>query len=186
VVPQDDSPELAAGWAELARARNGDRSAWQALFARYAPGLIRMTAMITGSPDAARDCVQETFVRLLSSAASDRGTSLRAYLSTIAYRLALKEQQRWHRQGPGGTTGTVSTDPSPLDLVITDDRQRDVARILLSLPDQHREVLVLRFYGEHSYEEIARITGVPLGTVKSRIFNAVKSARVLMKKRGIE
>jgi RNA polymerase sigma-70 factor (ECF subfamily) len=145
-----------------------------------------MTAMITGSPDAARDCVQETFVRLLTSAASDRGTSLRAYLSTIAYRLALKEQQRWYRHAPGVTAETVSTDPSPLELVITDDTQREVTRILLSLPDQHREVLSLRFYGEHSYEEIARITGVPLGTVKSRIFNAVKSVRALMKKRGIE
>lgn len=145
-----------------------------------------MTAMITGSPDAARDCVQETFIKLLSSAASDRGTSLRAYLSTIAYRLALKEQRRWHRHVPGVMGETISTDPSPLDLVITDDAQREVARVLLSLPDQHREVLSLRFYGEHSYEEIARITGVPLGTVKSRIFNAVKSVRVLMKKRGIE
>ena len=144
-----------------------------------------MAALMTGSTDAARDCVQETFVRVLDSVVYHQRGSLRAYLSTIVYRLALKERIRLNRTNPPGTAEPASADPSPLEDAIASERQREVARALLALPLHHREVLVLRFHGDLSYEEIADITGVPLGTVKSRIFQAVKSARKKMKERGV-
>ena len=154
------------------------------LFDQYSPRLLRMAALITGSTDAARDCVQETFVRVLSSVVHHQTGTLRAYLSTIVYRLALKETIRLQRLAPSGTLEPVSPDPSPLDNAIADERQREVARVLRALPAQHREILILRLHGENSYEEIAEIMGLPLGTVKSRIFNAVKQARSMMKRRG--
>jgi RNA polymerase sigma-70 factor (ECF subfamily) len=185
VVPQDESVEIAAGWDDLARARNGNREAWSILFDQYSPRLLQMAALMTGSADAARDCVQETFVRLLDSVVRDQGGSLRAYLSTIVYRLALKESIRAGRRVPLGAQDLPSPDPSPLDEVIADERQRSVARALLTLPEHHRDILILRLHGEHSYEEISEMTGLPLGTVKSRIFHAVKSARTEMKNRGL-
>jgi RNA polymerase sigma-70 factor (ECF subfamily) len=144
-----------------------------------------MAALLTGSPDAARDCVQETFSRLLHAAIRHRESSLRAYLSTITYRLAVRESLRMVKRGSVGDLDPPSGDPSPLDQVIVDEQQRGVCAVLRSLSTAHQEILVLRFYGEHSYEEIAGITGVPLGTVKSRIFHAVKSARIELNKRGI-
>ena len=155
------------------------------LFKQYSPRLLRMAALMTGSTDAARDCVQETFVRVLSSVVHHQSGTLRAYLSTIAYRLALKENIRRSRLAPHGALEPASPDPSPLDEAIADEQQREVARVLRALPAHHREILILRLHGDHSYEEISEITGLPLGTVKSRIFHAVKLARTNMKKRGV-
>lgn len=184
-MPEHEPFEIDAGWDHLARARRGDQEAWKALFDQYSPALLRMSALLTGSTDAARDCVQETFVRVLNSVVHNREGSLRAYLSTIAYRLALKEHTRLRRLAYAGDVEPASPDPSPLDEAIAEERQREVARVIRGLPAHHREIIVLRFHGDHSYEEIAEITGLPLGTVKSRIFHAVKSARSEMKKRGV-
>jgi RNA polymerase sigma-70 factor (ECF subfamily) len=60
-----------------------------------------------------------------------------------------------------------------------------VARALRTLDAEHRDVLVLRFYGGYSYEEIAKIVEAPLGTVKSRIFYAVKSCRETLQQKGV-
>jgi len=54
-----------------------------------------------------------------------------------------------------------------------------------SLPADQREILALRFFGGHRYEEIARITEVPIGTVKSRIFYAIKTCRETLRNQGV-
>jgi RNA polymerase sigma factor (sigma-70 family) len=185
LVPEHESVEITAGWDDLARARRGSQRAWRALFDQYSPQLLRMAALMTGSTDAARDCVQETFVRVLSSVVHHQRGSLRTYLSTIVFRLALKENMRLRRFALPGAAEPACSDPSPLEVVIATERQREVARVLQTIPAHHREILVLRLHGEHSYEEIATITGLPLGTVKSRIFQAVQRARLEMKKRGL-
>jgi len=185
-VPQQKPPELTSDWDELLQARNGSQEAWRVLFDQHAPRLLRMAALIVGSTDAARDCVQETFVRVLRSTVHHQTGTLQAYLSTIAYRLALKESIRLRRLVPQGSPEAASPGPSPLEDAIAGERQREVARALQSLPPRHREILILRLHGEHSYEEIAEMTGLPLGTVKSRIFYAVRQIRTMMKKRGVE
>jgi RNA polymerase sigma-70 factor (ECF subfamily) len=144
-----------------------------------------MAALMTGSSDSARDCVQETFVRLLGAVVNNRNGTLRAYLSTIVYRLALNENARQGRRARLQVVESVSSDVSPLDEALAHEQQREVARVIRMLPEHHRDILVLRLHGGHSYEEIAEMTGVSLGTVKSRIFYAVKSARKELKKRGV-
>jgi RNA polymerase sigma-70 factor (ECF subfamily) len=185
VVPEHESVKIAAGWDDLARARGGSQEAWRVLFEQHSPPLLRMAALMTGSPDAARDCVQETFVRVLNSIVHHQSGSLRAYLSTIVYRLALNENMRQTRRTSLGATEPASPDPSPLDQALANERQREVARVLRTLPDHHRDILILRLHGDHSYEEISEITGLSIGTVKSRLFYAVKSARAKLKKRGM-
>jgi len=174
---------VADGWGLLARARGGDEKAWSALFAAHSAYLVRLAAMMTGSPDAARDCVQEAFVRLLHAQIRHHEGSVRTYLSTIVFRLAVKEDARQKRSDVY-VPETSSGDPDPLQLALRTEEEREVARALCSLTQQHREVLVLRFYGDHSYDEIAALTSVPIGTVKSRIFNAVKAVRAQLQERG--
>lgn len=140
---------------------------------------------MTGSTDAAQDIVQETFLRLLNGSRDYHEGSFRAFLSTIVYRLALKENTSRQRKRPLVGIEPQSSDPSPLDLAVSDERQRVVAEVLRSLPDHHRDILLLRLYGDRSYEEIADITGVSIGTVKSRIFYAMKATRKELKKRGV-
>lgn len=172
-------------WHCLDLACEGDEMAWRVLFHRYYPLLVRMASCITGSRDTAHDLAQETFVRLLRARIKYRSGSFRAYLTTIAFRLALKERKRQSSKHELETLPQADGSPSPLELAIQNETDSLIFRAIQSLPGEQREILALRFFGEHSYEEIADITGVPVGTVKSRIFYAVKSCREKLKEQGV-
>ena len=185
MVSQQEPAEIAGDWEALARAQGGSEEEWSLLFKRHSPVLLRIAALMTGSRDAAHDCVQEAFVRILRADIRHRDGSLRAYLSTIVYRLALKENIRRNKHASLPGDSPESLDLSPLDSTLADERQRGVRRVLESLPGVQRDVLVLRLHGGHSYEDIAGITGVSIGTVKSRMFYAVKAAQKELRKRGL-
>ena len=141
--------------------------------------------MITGSAAAADDVVQETFVRALDARLKNTKGTVQGFLGTIAYRLALKESKRARRNTRLEGLDTIDPSHNPLDNVLIDERDRQVAHAIGTLDVDHRDVLVLRFYGSHSYEEIAGLLEVPLGTVKSRIFYAVKSCREVLREKGV-
>lgn len=141
--------------------------------------------MILGSSAAAQDLVQESFIEVIRKRPRHRNGSFGAYLSTVAYHLALKEKKRNGRFVPLEGFDREADSDSPLDEVLSKEKERTVARVIRSLDRDHRDILVLRFYGEYSYEEIARMTHLPLGTVKSRIFHAVKACREKMKRKGL-
>lgn len=176
---------MISDWDCLERARRGDETAWQWLIERYNSRLIKTVLLITGSMAAAQDLVQETFVRLLRHGSRHREGNLGAYLSTIAYRLALKEKERTRRNRSADGLILTNPAPSPLEAVLKKERDRLLARAIQSLEEHHRDTLVLRFYGGHNYNEIARILSLPIGTVKSRIFYAVKECRRLLREKGI-
>jgi RNA polymerase sigma-70 factor (ECF subfamily) len=175
---------LSSDWELLERAGLGDERAWSELVRRHHQRLLGMVLLITGSPEAAEDISQEAFVRLFRSRLERRG-SVGGWLSTTAYRLAVKENRRGQHRSVLDGIDLPDPSGSPLDTVLTEERDRHVAAAIRALDPPHRDVMVLRFYGGHRYEEIARLTGVPLGTVKSRIFHAVKSCQTILRERGI-
>jgi RNA polymerase sigma-70 factor (ECF subfamily) len=177
--------EMTDDWHCLELARGGDEHAWRILFERYYPMLVRMASYITGSLEAARDLAQESFVRLLEAKVSHHDGSFKSYLSTIAYRLALKERKRNNLDTRLDPALIADASPTPLELAIQEETDVIIIRVIQSLSDEHREILALRYVGEHSYEEISRITGVPIGTVKSRIFYAVKFCQEKLKYQGV-
>jgi RNA polymerase sigma-70 factor (ECF subfamily) len=140
---------------------------------------------ITGSLDLAQDLAQESFVRLLRVRITHREGSLKSFLSTMAYRLALKERKRQASSRNLDAIDVADGSPSPLEEAIRDETDRIIVRIVQSLTVDHREILALRFFGGHSYEEIARMTSIPIGTVKSRIFYAVKMCREKLREQGV-
>ena len=172
-------------WELITRARGGDESAWTALIARHRSRLLKLSLLMTGDPQSADDVVQDTFVRLLDYGEEKRGKSFAALASTVAYRFALTERQRSAKQNSLDSANSQDLSPSPLESVLRNERDRELVQALLGLDDAHRDTLILRFYGEHSYEEIARLTGAPLGTVKSRIFYAVKQCRGHLTTKGL-
>ncbi|MFB0515913.1 MAG: RNA polymerase sigma factor [Candidatus Neomarinimicrobiota bacterium] len=177
---------MTSDWDSLQAARAGDESAWRLLYQRHSPTLLRTTLFVTGSHDAAEDIVQEAFIRLLKRRLPPVRGNFQAYLHTIAYRLALKEIQRSQRYHPGANPHTIRDGaPSPLEAYLNSERDKGIAAIIDALPQPQRDVLVLRFYGGHSYREIARMTRTPLGTVKSRMFHAVRTCRHHLREKGI-
>lgn len=176
---------MISDWDCLDRARNGDEDAWRLLFERHHASLLKIAVLITGSIEAAEDMAQESFVRLLRSRIRHTDGSFKSYLSTIAYRLALKEKRRRGREKDLDGSAMSDENPSPLERAVREERDRHIVHTIHALPEHHRDILILRFYGEHSYEEIARLTRLPLGTVKSRIFYAVKMCQSELRDKGV-
>lgn len=172
-------------WEILFRAQRGDDAACRALLDQYQSRLTALAILITGSPAVADDIVQETIVRALDARIKNTSGAVLGYLATIAYRLAVKESRRGKRSVGLEGLNLPDRGSDPLEDVLIDERDRLVARAISSLDTDHRDVLVLRFYGGHSFQEIAAQLGIPLGTVKSRVFYAVKSCREILREKGV-
>lgn len=172
-------------WELLDMARAGDGRAWHGLFERHYPSLVKMITSITGSVESGNDIAQESFVRLLSAKIKNHTGTFKSFLSTIGYRLALKERARQVTRPSSDPSLLADTSPSPLDLAIRDDTDRIIFRTFQSLSAENREILTLRLVAGHSYEEISQITSIPIGTVKSRIFYAVRTCREMLIEQGV-
>jgi len=176
---------MSSDWNYLARARNGDEKASVLIFYKYNKSILRMTALITGSIDSAKDIVQETFLRLFNGRINHQEGNFKSYLTTIAYRLALKEKRRVNQNKSVIDEDIQESNSLPEETQIRDETQNNVFQAIHSLQPNHRDILVLRFYGDHSYKEISEIMELPIGTVKSRIFYAVKACGAKLKERGV-
>jgi RNA polymerase sigma-70 factor (ECF subfamily) len=149
----------------------------------HIPDLRRYARSLTGDAWAADDLVQDTLER-----ACDRwqlwtaGSDLRAWLFTLMHNLFVDGARRALRQ----QGQRVDVDDVANELVAPAggaDQALDLQRCLLRLPPDQREVLLLVTLQDLAYEEVARITGVPVGTVMSRLSRARGRLRELMEGR---
>lgn len=167
----------------------GDARAFDQLFGRYAGRLLNFIHRIIGDRDRAEDLVQEAFIRVHRHLPRfDQSKQFSTWVYTIASNLA-KNELRNRSRSP--VVMTQLTDPTQEEgwgfLQFEDSRTRPdemyrrryladaVTRSVARLSPRHREVFVLRELEGRPYEEIARITGTNLGTVKSRLNRARQS-----------
>lgn len=149
---------------------------------QHIPALRRYARSLTGDAWAADDLVQDTLERACSRwRLWLAGTDLRAWLFTVMHNLYLSDVRQAQRRGtlhPVADIEEVSDElaapTAPTDL------QLDVQRCLLRLPIDQRAVLLLVTVEDMSYAEVAKVTGVPLGTVMSRLSRARDRMRELM------
>ena len=174
-----------SGWECFARAQRGDESAWRELIENHQQRLGSLALLITGSTSDAEDIVQETFMRALGAKIRHYHGTVGGFLSTIAYRLSLKEKKFARRSETLENKKFLDRSGDSLENVLQDERDKHIASAIRSLDCKHRDILILRFYADCSYEEIASIMQLSLGTVKSRIFYAVKTCREILKEKGI-
>jgi RNA polymerase sigma-70 factor (ECF subfamily) len=160
-------------------ARKGDRRAFGALVERYQDRLFNTLLRIAGSHEDAADGVQDAFVQAYLKLDTYRGD---AQFFTWLYRIAMNQSySRRRRQRP--PTGSlddaraVGRDPpdgkaAPCDRMHQQEQAEQVQQALAALGDQHRKIIVLREVEGWSYEAIAEILEMPIGTVRSRLFRA--------------
>ncbi len=135
----------------------------------------------------AEDVLQDAILRAYRGFDDLRSSDAKAWLFAIVrncHLTALKqEQRRAHVPLPEEYDArdghaVIATAPDPESAMIHRDDARTFDRLLSALPEQHREVLVLREIEEMDYREIARVTNVPIGTVMSRLARARAALRV--------
>jgi len=146
------------------------------------PSLRRYARALTGDAWAADDLVQDTLERACAKRLLWRvGTDLRAWLLTLMHNLQANHWQRGARERAAGRPvdlddvhGELVAPPHATDIRI------DLQRCLLQLPEEQRVVLLLVSLEDLSYDAVARITGVPVGTVMSRLSRARQRLQQLM------
>ena len=148
------------------RARRGDRFAFEQLVERHQHRMFTLAARVLGSPDDASDAVQEAFLRAWRGLASFRGGAL---FSTWLYRICVNaaHDQRARRRESAELRDTAA---DPRDAFAERELSSDLQRALDDLDEPYRATVVLYDVLGRSYAEIAEITGVAEGTVKSRLF----------------
>ena len=177
----------------FARLMKGDEEAIEVLFARYAQPLYGFFWRLTSDPALAEDLLQELFIRLVNYTGK-LPQHFRAWLYTVARNLsydALRAQGRKQIHQADGfddnldeLKDVMQNEPEKTALRRADDER--IRKSLDQLPDVQREVVVLRYYQELSLEEIAEVTKVPLGTVKSRLYRALELLRGMLTREEVK
>ncbi len=164
--------------------QRGSAGALEALVQRYHAPLLGHLTRLVAEPHLAEDLTQETFVRLVRDGHTYRyPRPFRPWLYTIARHLAHNHwQSAYHRHVDVGAEAleTRADDPDPTEWLERWERRTGLRAALRELSFEQREVLSLRFGQELSVEETAAVIGIPMGTVKSRAFNALRRLRVLL------
>ena len=165
---------------------DGDRSAFEKLVRRHQKGLVNHLYRLTGQPDTARDLAQEVFIKVYTSLATfDPRYRFTTWLYRIASNCAIDHLRK---RRPLTCSLTVpaaesedrgqsdrefaGTDPTPHQLLRCREIQERLEASVKALPSSYRQLILLRHQKHCRYDEIARITGLPIGTVKNRIFRA--------------
>jgi RNA polymerase sigma-70 factor, ECF subfamily len=168
----------------VSRAQKGDRWAFEQLVDRHQHRLFTLAARLLGSSEDAGDAVQEAFIRAWLGLPSFRGG---ARFSTWLHRIcvnAVHDQRAKARR----TEPSPDIDPTdPRDAFAQQELSRELQQALNSLEEEYRTAVVLCDVLGCSYAEIAELSGVPEGTVKSRIFRGrAQLAEILGTKEGPE
>jgi RNA polymerase sigma-70 factor (ECF subfamily) len=176
-VKSDHDTETARSDVELVAAINsGDAAAFEVLYFRHRDWVVALAYRFTGDSDAALDVMQETFLYLLRKFPGFRLTAnLKTFLYPAVRHLALAARHKAARyQATASELEQLEQAPAPPAVGAGAD---DLRFVLAALPEEQREVLLLRFVDGLSLAEIAEAMDIPLGTVKSRLHNALQTLR---------
>jgi RNA polymerase sigma-70 factor, ECF subfamily len=163
----------------MARWQQGEAGAFAALVRRWQEPVGRFLARLVGPSDRVEDLCQEVFLRVYEAGGRYRESGA---FSTWLYRVALNVardagRRRRREPVPLDATEPAAGTPAPEAVCAGQELARLVARAVAELPDPLREVLVLRHYEDMNFEQIARLTGSPASTLKSRFAAALDRLR---------
>jgi RNA polymerase sigma-70 factor (ECF subfamily) len=182
-VPRDSSDE-----ALLVAYREGDRGAFRDLIDRYRHELLAFLTRFLSNRAAAEDVFQETFLQIhLSADSFDAARTFKPWLFTIAANKARDHHRRQKRRAmtslsaPLGNSGDAGSlvdlidgqFDAPESSLEREEEGRLVKEVVDGLPSHYREILLLAYFQRMSYQQVAEVLSVPLGTVKSRLHAAV-------------
>jgi RNA polymerase sigma-70 factor (ECF subfamily) len=181
---------------EIARGlRRRDPDLLDRLIEQYQHRLLRYLVYLTGRRELAEDLFQETWIRVLERGHqySDK-YAFGTWLFAVARNLAIDHMRR---KQPASLDGLLHDDSqnddapfdvpatghaSAFDLTLQREQHEHIAAGMQHLPAEYREALVLRFQEGMSLDEIASVAGVPLGTVKSRIYRGLSALQPRLKR----
>ena len=185
---EDQKEKNSIDFALIKRAKNGEAQAFNLLFAKYRQRLVRILSRFLNNHAEIEDVTQETLLKAYKALPEFNGDS--AFFSWL-YRIAINTANSHFRAKSKQNTISLSefsntddddnddfienrlTDTAnPENIVMSRELAQTIEKAMQGLPEKLRQAIVLREIDGLSYEEIAKIADCPVGTVRSRIFNA--------------
>ncbi len=173
----------------IVAAQSGDAAAFEQLVRRYSRRVFRLAYSFLHNSDDAADVVQEVFLRAFRNLARfDVQRSFYPWLHRITRNLCLNRRElKANREATLPTEDLLpAAGRDPLALTLEREEIETLRRALCSLPEMHREILMLKHFQECSYAEMAEILDIPIGTVMSRLYNARRKLRDLLTETEVE
>ena len=171
----------------VARSRSGDLDSFNQLITRWERPIYALAYRVIGQEEDARDVVQETFLRAFRGIGAFKG---QAKFSSWLYRIALNLCRDWIRRKRRSPISLVPEDmeledlaadsgpsESVEDLVARRELSSVVETAMAKLPEEQRTAIILKEYHGMTFQEIADLQGVPLSTVKTRLYQGLSVLR---------
>ena len=166
----------------MLRLKDGDRQAFNEIVNRYRDRMVSYACRMVGNAELAQDVAQETFVRVYKSASTFRDDGrFSPWLYKIASNVCLSERSKRAREALNVDYDTLEDmhDSGVLveDQVMATLTAQRLSRGIGKLNSSHKAVVVMHVYQGLTYVEIGEALGIPTGTVKSRLFYAIRKLR---------
>ncbi|MCL6540653.1 sigma-70 family RNA polymerase sigma factor [Roseiflexus sp.] len=176
-------------YALIKRSIDGDHDAFAQLMERYAGSVFNLAYRMLGNAQEAEDASQEIFLRAYTNLARfDQERRFSTWLLSIGSNYCIDRLRR-RRFAWLTLDDVVLSVPTPAKgperSAIEREEQDAVQRALLSLPPTYREVAVLRYWNDLSYEEIMQVTGLPESTIKTRLHRARRMLAEALRAEGV-
>ena len=173
----------------------GREAGFEELVRRYQRPIAAYVYRMVGDYDAALDLTQEVFIKVYNSLTRYRSEfKFSTWIYKIAHNAAIDHLRR-HTVREQALTGSIDGDRREISIEsrrLTPEqesecreRRSEIESVVQLLPAAYRELIALRHSHDLSYDEIAEVTGLPLGTVKNRLFRAREAMRDQLMHRGI-
>ena len=169
----------------------GDPAAFGELVCRYGDSVLGYLIRMSGNREKAEDFFQETFKRVHEKAHTFRGPQFKGWLFKIATRVTLDGLRRSKRakavslnqqldcdnpdSGQLGAVALADNSCNPSEQALKAEQTEQVRRAIELLPARQRATLVLAYYQQLSYTDVAEVLGCSVGTVKTQMFRALKT-----------
>ncbi len=182
----------------VASAASGIEGGFEELVRRYQRPISAYVYRMVGDYETALDLTQEIFIKIYGSLSRYRPEfKFSTWIYKIAHNAAIDHLRRSSGRERSLSSGSGDSDRDQYDLPIEseglspeqqterEERRVEIESVVRSLPTAYRELIVLRHSQDLTYEEIVEVTGLPLGTVKNRLFRARDLMRQQFLNRGI-
>jgi RNA polymerase sigma factor (sigma-70 family) len=179
ILMNSNTQQIYDEWLVL-RCQTGDPDAVEMLVRRWQTPLLRFATIVTRDPDLAKEALQETWISVMRGITRlNDSAKYRQWLFRIVHNKCVDALRS---RGPVSDTAEAAEHGRTMTDAV-DDRET-IDRVLAGLTEDHRSVLALHYLYEMEIAEIADLLAIPLGTVKSRLFNAREAFKRVLEHEG--
>jgi len=171
----------------IQQALQGNMDAWGEIVRRYKEAVFGVALGILGNPPDAEDAAQDAFIRAYENLRRyDLSRKFSTWIFTVTANICKNKLRRERFFAPLKNPGRVLGGEDPAEEVARDERQTLMQQALTTLDERYREPLILYYYADMEYKDIAEALGVPEGTIKTRIHRAKQALKEWLEARGVK